>query len=107
MKHKFDFQKRYKNKKYLSELFLACISTGAVTVSIFGATAVHAETVAELSPVTVLAIRDSSIPEPLEKEGYAIVNLNIREQPDSESKTLGKYQKGDKVNIIDPSAENK
>lgn len=107
MKHNFDFQKRFKNKKYLSKLFLSSMAVGTAVISAFGTVTTYAATVAELSPVTVLAIRDSSIPEPPEKEGYASVNLNIREQPDSNAKVIGKYKKGDKVDIVGQVSDNK
>lgn len=125
MRHRFNFTKRFKEKK-LRRLFITGALSGVSITSLIGASSVYAAgtvgdltsftvnqvkysdgTVLQLSPSSVKAIRDASIPEPPKNGGYAVVNINIREQPDVNSKVIGKYLKGDKVNILGVIDDNK
>ena len=67
---------------------------------------VNAAPTAELSPVTIMSIRDASEPEPPLGETYSVVNLNIRESPNLNARLVGKYKKGSKVNALNIVKDN-
>lgn len=52
------------------------------------------------SDISLVAVYEPEKPEIQEEAGYAVVNLNIRKEPDKNSEVIGKYQKGEKVSII-------
>ena len=50
--------------------------------------------------ISLVAVYEPEKPEIQKEAGYAVVNLNIRKEPDKNSEIIGKYQKGEEVNII-------
>ena len=52
------------------------------------------------SDISLVAVYEPEKPEIQKEAGYAVVNLNIRKEPDKNSEVIGKYQKGEKVSII-------
>lgn len=50
--------------------------------------------------ISLVAVYEPEKPEIQKEAGYAVVNLNIRKEPDKNSEIIGKYQKGENVNII-------
>ena len=81
-------------------LVVNCILTACST------SIVNAAPAAELSPVTIMSIRDASEPEIPLGETYSVVNLNIRESPDLNARLVGKYKKGSKVNALNIVKDN-
>ena len=81
-------------------LVLNCILTVCST------NIVNAAPAAELSPVTIMSIRDASEPEIPLGETYSVVNLNIRESPNLNARLVGKYKKGSKVNVLNVVEDN-
>ena len=81
-------------------LFANCILTACST------DIVNAAPAAELSPVTIMSIRDASEPEIPLGETYSVVNLNIRESPNLNARIVGKYKKGSKVNVLNVVEDN-
>lgn len=79
-----------KVKKFL--LSLACVSIGILSVP------VSAE---PLPTVNLVSVTDAVKPTAPENTGYAVVNLNIRKEPDKNSEIVGRYEKGTKITILD------
>lgn len=45
------------------------------------------------SDISLVAVYEPEKPEIQKEAGYAVVNLNIRKEPDKNSEIIGKYQK--------------
>ena len=46
------------------------------------------------SDISLVAVYEPEKPEIQKEAGYAVVNLNIRKEPDKNSEIIGQYQKG-------------
>ena len=67
----------------------------------FSTTVFAADTsVSELPTVQIVSIEETNTPDIPTGECYVVVNVNIRKSPSKDSEVIGKYQKGEKINVI-------
>jgi len=86
------------NPKEKSQMKKQLFTASLFLCSSFFAMPVAAEPLC--SDISLVAVYEPEKPEIQEEAGYAVVNLNIRKEPDKNSEVIGKYQKGEKVSII-------
>ena len=97
-KRKEHFDMRFKYTKEARSLATLLI-TGVTPF--FSTTVFAADTfVSELPTVQIVSIEETNTPDIPTGECYVVVNVNIRKEPSKDSEIIGKYQKGEKINVI-------